>query len=250
MKVVWLAAAVALALGSGPVRAVTIEVLSAGAVEPGLLPAAEAFRRETGHEAKVRFATAPVLRQRLAGGGERADVAIAPPAVLDEAAKAGRVDGGLRVVVGKVGVGVAVRDGAPQPDVRTVEALKRAVLGVDSVVYNRASTGLYLETLFGRLGVTEAIAGKTTRYPDGASVMEHLVKGTTREIGFGAITEILLFRDKGLKLVGPLPAEVQNYTTYAATPVVGSANAEAAKAFVQFLGGPAGKAIFAAHGIE
>jgi molybdate transport system substrate-binding protein len=250
--VFWVAAALALTpMGAAPTRAATIEVLSAGAVEPGLLPAAEAFRRETGHEAKVRFATAPALRQRLgSAGGERADVVIAPPAVLDEAAKAGRVDGALRVVVGKVGVGVAVRDGAPQPDVRTVEALKRAVLGADSVVYNRASTGLYLETLFARLGLTDQIAAKSTRYPDGASVMEHLVKGSTREIGFGAVTEILLFRDKGLKLVGPLPAEVQNYTTYAASPVAGSANGEGAKAFVQFLGSPAGRAIFVAHGIE
>jgi molybdate transport system substrate-binding protein len=248
--VFWVAAALAVAMGAGAARAATIEILSAGAVEPGLLPAAEAFRRQTGHEAKVRFATAPALRQRLAAGGERADVAIAPPVVLDEGVKAGRVDGALRVVVGKVGVGVAVRDGAPQPDVRTVEALKRAVLGADSVVYNRASTGLYLETLFQRLGLADQIAGKSTRYPDGASVMEHLVKGTTREIGFGAVTEILLFRDKGLKLVGPLPAEVQNYTTYAASPVAGSANGEVAKAFVQFLGSQAGKAIFATHGIE
>ncbi|HEX8168384.1 MAG TPA: substrate-binding domain-containing protein [Beijerinckiaceae bacterium] len=250
MKVVWLAAAVALALGSGPVRAVTIEVLSAGAVEPGLLPAAEAFRRETGHEAKVRFATAPFLRQRLDGVGERPDVAIAPPAILDEATALGRIDPAFRVVVGKVGVGVAVRDGAPQPDVRTVEALKRAVLDADSVVYNRASTGLYLETLFGRLGLTDQIAGKSTRYPDGASVMEHLVRGSTREIGFGALTEILLFRDKGVKLVGPLPPEVQNYTTYAAAPVAGTANGAAAVAFVRFLGSPAGRAIFAARGIE
>jgi molybdate transport system substrate-binding protein len=80
--------------------------------------------------------------------------------------------------------------------------------------------------------------------------MEHLVKGSAREIGFGAVTEILLFRDKGLKLVGPLPPEVQNYTTYAASPAAGSAKGEAAKAFVQFLGSPAGRAIFAARGIE
>jgi molybdate transport system substrate-binding protein len=249
--VFWVAAALALApMGSGQTRAATIEILSAGAVEPGLLPAAEAFRRQTGHEVKVRFATAPALRQRLGNAGETVDVAIAPPAVLDEGAKAGRVDSTARVVVGKVGVGVAVRDGAPQPDVRTVEALKRAVLGADSVVYNRASTGLYLETLFQRLGLTDQIAGKSTRYPDGASVMEHLVKGSTREIGFGAITEILLFRDKGLKLAGPLPPEVQNYTTYAASAVAGSANAQAARSFVQFLGSPAGRAIFTAHGIE
>ena len=206
--------------GLGGASAATFEVLSAGAVEPGLLPAAEAFRRQTGHEARIRFATAPALRQRV-GGGEAVDMVIAPPAVLDDLAKTGRVDGAARVVVGKVGVGVAVRDGAPQPDVRTPEALKRAILGAESVIYNRASTGLYLETLFQRLGIAQEIAARSTRYPDGASVMEHLIKGSGREIGFGAITEIVLFRDKGLKLAGPLPPELQNYTTYAASPGVG-----------------------------
>ena len=124
-----LVAAIAMAASMGA-SAATFEVLSAGAVEPGLLPAAEAFRRQTGHEARIRFATAPALRQRV-GGGEAVDVVIAPPAVLDDLAKTGRVDGAARVVVGKVGVGVAVRDGAPQPDVRTPEALKRAILGAE-----------------------------------------------------------------------------------------------------------------------
>ena len=243
-----LVAALAMAASVGA-SAATFEVLSAGAVEPGLLPAAEAFRRQTGHEARIRFATAPALRQRV-GGGEAVDMVIAPPAVLDDLAKTGRVDGAARVVVGKVGVGVAVRDGAPQPDVRTPEALKRAILGAESVIYNRASTGLYLETLFQRLGIAQEIAARSTRYPDGASVMEHLIKGSGREIGFGAITEIVLFRDKGLKLAGPLPPELQNYTTYAASPVSGSAQGEPARSFAQFLGSPAGRAIFAANGIE
>jgi molybdate transport system substrate-binding protein len=245
----FLVAAVAGLLLSGGAGAATIEVLSAGAVEPGLLPAAEAFRRETGHEARIRFATAPAIRQWV-GGGETLDLVIAPPAVLDDLAKLRRVDGDARVPIGKVGVGATVREGAPQPDLRTVEALKRAVLGAETVVYNRASTGLYLEKLFERLGVAEAIAARSVRYPDGASVLEHVARGTGREIGFGAITEIMLFRDKGLRLVGPLPGEVQNYTTYAAAPAAGAANAEAARAFVRFLGGPAGRAIFAAHGVE
>ena len=242
------AAVIGFALSSAA-GAATLEVLSAGAVEPGLLPAVEAFRRETGHEARVRFATAPAIRQRV-GGGEAADVVIGPPAVLDDLLKAGRIEGEARTVLGKVGVGIAVRTDAPTPAIADAESLKAAVLGAESVVYNRASTGLYLEKLFERWGIAEAIASRAARHPDGASVMQHLIKGKGREIGFGAITEILLFRDKGLRLVGPLPAEVQNYTAYAAAPGVGAANADAARAFVRFLGGPAGRAIFAAHGIE
>jgi molybdate transport system substrate-binding protein len=80
--------------------------------------------------------------------------------------------------------------------------------------------------------------------------MEHLLKGKGREVGFGPITEILQFRDKGLRYVGPLPAEVQNYTRYTASPHAGSANAAAAAAFVHYLASPAGKAYFTAAGIE
>ena len=147
MKVLRLAAALAVAMGVGSAsggmgRAATITVLSAGAVEPGLRAAAEAFRRETGHEATVRFATAPVLRQRLGStGGEAVDVAIAPPAALDECVKAGCVDGALRVVVGRVGVGVAVRAGAPKPDISTAAAFITTLRAAREIACARPATG-------------------------------------------------------------------------------------------------------------
>ena len=95
----------------------------------------------------------------------------------------------------------------------TVEALKQVLLAADSIVYNTASTGLYLDKLFAELRILDALKPKTTRYPDGASVMEHVIKGKGNEIAFGAITEIKAFEPKGLRFVGPLPAEIQNYTT-------------------------------------
>ncbi|MBW8720634.1 MAG: substrate-binding domain-containing protein, partial [Polaromonas sp.] len=91
--------------------------------------------------------------------------------------------------------------------------------------------------------------GKTTRYPDGASVMEHVIKGKGNEIGFGALTEILLYQGKGLKLVGPVPAEVQNYTAYTAAPLASGKQQEAAQQFVSFLAGPVGKPLFVAAGV-
>ena len=98
----------------------------------------------------------------------------------------------------------------------SVDALKRALLAADSIVYNTASTGIYLDRLFERWGILEAIKPKTTRYPDGASVMNHVIGGKGTEIGFGAMTEIRIYEPKGLRLVGPLPADVQNYTSYEA----------------------------------
>ncbi len=231
-----------------PARAEELKVLSAGAIEPGLKAAAAAYQREAGVAIRIEFATAPQLRKRV-GGGEAADVLIAPPAVIEEFARDERV-AQVRASVGRVGLGVAVRPDAPVPDISTAAALQRSVVEADSLTFNTASTGLYFEGLLKKMGIYESVQAKTTRYPDGASVMQHLLKGKGREVGFGPITEILQFRDKGLRLVGPLPAEVQNYTSYTASPHAASVNADAAAAFVRFLASPAGKAYFTAAGIE
>jgi len=235
--------------GLAPVLAAEINLISAGAVEPGVTAAAEAFRKETGVEVQIKFATAPAILGRV-GGGEAADVVIAPPAVIDELAKAGKLDGVGRAPVGRVGVGVLVRRDAGKPDVSSADALKRVLLDADSVVYNKASTGLYLEKLFDRLGIAAQVKAKETRYADGAAVMEHVIHGKGKEIGFGAITEIRLFGDKGAQFAGPLPGDAQNYTSYAAAPSAAPANRDGATAFVKFLASPAARAAFLAKGVE
>ena len=229
------------------VQAAELQVLSAGAIEPGLKAAVAAFEKQTGHAAKITFNTAPELKKRMESN-PAFDVVIAPPAVIGEFAAARQL-AETRANVGRVGMGVAVREGAPVPDIATADALKRSVLEADSLVFNRASTGLYLEGLLKKMDVYAQVEGKTTRYPDGASVMEHVLKGKGREIGFGAMTEILLYRDKGLKFVGPVPAEVQNYTSYTAAPLASGKQQDVAQQFVSFLSGPVGKPLFVAAGV-
>jgi len=238
-----------LALAVPAAYAAEINVLSAGAVEPGLVGLAEAFRRETGTQVNLAFATAPALRGKVAAS-EAADILIAPPAVLDDFVKAGKVLAEDRAALGRVGVGVAVRAGAPAPDISTPDALKEAVLRADSLVYNEASTGIYFAKLLERLGIADAVKAKTTRYPDGAAVFEHVIKGKGSEIGVGATTEIVSYTKKGLQLVGPLPAEIQNYTTYTAGVMAGAASPDAARAFIRFLTSPPAKAAFAASGVN
>lgn len=227
-----------------------IKVLSAGAIEPGLKAAAAAFEKQTGHVAKITFNTAPELKKRMDAQpmGPAFDVVIAPPAVIGEFAAASKLLA-ARAYLGRVGMGVTVRDGAPLPDISSAEALKASVLEAQSLVFNRASTGLYLEGLLREIDVYAQVEGKTTRYPDGAAVMEHVIKGQGREIGFGAMTEILLYQGKGLKLVGPLPAEVQNYTAYTAAPLASGSQPALAQQFVNFLSGPVGKPLFVAAGV-
>ena len=228
--------------------AAEIKVLSAGAVEPGIRAAAAAYTKQSGNEVKITFSTAPEIRKRM-DAGEKFDVVIAPPGALDEFTAAGKL-AAERASLGRVGLGVAVRPGAELPDISSTEALKRSVLQADSIVFNRASSGIYLEELFKKMGIYDQILPKTTRYPDAGAVVEHVLKGKGREIGFSPVTEILLHRDKGLKLVGPLPADVQNYTSYAASPMTAAANAELARGFVRYLGGAESKALFVAAGVD
>ncbi len=229
--------------------AAEVKVLSGGAVEPGLHAFAALVKRNLGHDLNIQFNTTPQIVKRLAAG-DIFDIVIVTPAVIDQAAKDGKVAAGSRAPVGRVGAGIIVRNAAAAPAVGTVEALKQALLGADSVVYNSASSGLYLDKLFANMGILEQLKSKTTRYPDGASVMEHVINGKGNEIGFGAITEIKLYTSKGLKLVGPLPAEVQNYTAYDAALMTGAPSADAAKAVMRELATPTAKAAFTAAGVE
>jgi molybdate transport system substrate-binding protein len=224
-------------------------VLSAGAVEPGLRAALALYEKETGRKVPVTFNTAPQVRERLEKKGEKFDVVIVPPAVMDAFAEAGRVEP-ERVMLGRVGQGIAVRPDAPLPEISTLEAMKRALLEAESVVFNRATGGQYIESMLRKIGVYDQIEKKTTRYASAGEVMDHLLKGKGREIGFAPMTEIMLYREKGLRFVGPLPTEVQQYNAYVASPMRGAANAPAAAALVKFLGTPAAKSALAAGGVE
>ena len=229
-------------------QAAEITVLSGGAVEPGLHAAAAAFEKASGHKVKITFNTTPQMTKRVAAG-DTFDVIIAPPAAISGFAKAGKVDaGGLDV--GRVGSGVTVRPGAPVPAIATADDIRKAVLEAESIVFNRASTGIYFENLLKKWGIYEQIEGKAARYNTGAEVMEHVLKGKGREVGFGPITEILLYKDKGLRYLGPFPAEIQNYTSYTASVMSAGTQKDAAQALVNFLGGPSGKLLFVAAGIE
>ena len=234
-------------LMAGSVHAAEISILSGGAVEPGLMAAVENYRRQ-GHAVKVSFATAPMIRQRIVAG-TIVDVVIAPPAVTDQFVARGLLSD-VKAMIGRVGVGVAVRAGAERPAIADAQAFEASVLAAGSLVFNQASTGIYLDSLFQKMGLAERIKAKTTRYPDGAAVLEHVIAGKGSEIGFGAITEILLYKDKGLVFVGPLPPALQNYTRYVAAVMRNAPNAREADALVAYFGSADGKAAFASGGVE
>lgn len=228
-------------------NAAEITVISGGAIEPGLKAAAAAFEKQSGHKVSITFNTTPQMTKRVAAG-DSFDVIIAPPGAVKQFAAAGKVEAG-GVDVGRVGSGVAVRPGAPVPAIATADDVKKAVLEAESIVFNTASTGIYFENLLKKWGIYEQVQGKAARYTTGAEVMKHALKGKGKEVAFGPITEILLEKEHGLILVGPFPAEIQNYTSYIAVPMSAGTQKDAAQALVRFLGGP-GKPLFVAAGIE
>jgi molybdate transport system substrate-binding protein len=228
--------------------AADLRVLSAGAVESAVRKLAKHYEREFSRDVEVTFGTGPEITSRLSAGAG-ADVLIAPVNVMAKAAKGGKVITDTQVDVARVGVGIAVRRGAAVPAVDTVNALKDALVRADSVVYNQASTGQYLDTLFERIGVLGQLKAKTTRYVSAAQVMEHVIRGKGNEIGFGPITEIKDYGPKGLTFVAPLPADVQHYTTYVAAVTSEARAPDAGRDFVRYLTSAAAQRTFAATGV-
>ena len=244
-----------LAVVALPLHAIELRVLSAGAVEPGLKPALAGFERASGHTVALSFAAAPPLRAALRAPPV-GDVIIAPQGAFDELGASGADVSGPRAPIGKVGVGVAVRSGVDAPDITSAETLKAALASAEFVVFNRASTGVIVEQVLQTLGVADAVQPKSERVADGASVMRRLLAGTSRrEFGFAAMTEIVLFEREGVRLVGPLPASLQRYTSYVVMPWPGlrqanAARAEAVAALMRHLQGSAARALIANAGIE
>ena len=225
-------------------HAAELQILSAGAMEPGLETAVQAFRSASSQGVRIRYGTVPRLRELLAVA-DAPDILIAPPALLAELLAEGKLVG-RPVPLGRVGVGMAVRPGAAVPVVEDMEGLRRALLQAQTLVFNRASTGMYIDRLLEQMGLAATVAGKVRRYAAGADVMDHLLRGSGDELGFGAITEIRMVRE--LRYVGPLPGDLQNYTSYAAALLPDGP--AAAEALLRWLAGSEARTAFETAGIE
>jgi len=231
------------------VSAAEVKVLTAGAFKQMVLALVPDFEKQTGIKVVLDNDTAGGLKKRIEGG-EAFDVAVITPAVLDELAGSGKVAPGTRVNLASVGIGVVVKEGAPKPDVSTVEAFKRALLEAKSVAYidpaSGGSSGIYVDKLLERLGIADQVRPKA-KLKKGGYVAELIVNGEA-EIGVHQISEIVPV--KGAALAGPLPIEIQNTTTYAAGLSASPQNKEAAQALIKAFSGPAAAAVLRSKGME
>lgn len=202
-----------LALGQ-PSAAAELKILTAGAFKQVVLALVPDFERRTGHTVTVDNDTAGGLTKRIEGG-EAFDVAVITPRAIDDLISKGRMMPGSRVALATVGIGVVVKEGAARPDIATVEAFKNALLAAKSVAYidpaSGGSSGIYLDKLFERMGIADQIRAKA-KLKRGGYVADLIASGEA-ELGIHQISEIVPVR--GVTLVGPLPKEIQNVTTYA-----------------------------------
>jgi len=199
-----------------------------------------AFERTTGHKVVTAFGASmgnapdsiPVRLQH----GEPADVVILAAEALDELVKQGKVVAGSRVDLVRSRIGMAVRAGAPKPDISSLAAFTRAVLAARSIAYSASASGTYLSTeLFPRLGIAEQIRAKSRRI-ESERVGAVVARGDA-EIGFQQISELLPV--PGIEIVGPLPDGAQRVTTFSAGVATRAAHPQAAKALIQYLASPA-----------
>jgi molybdate transport system substrate-binding protein len=211
------------------------------------------FERETGH----KIALAPVdtgarVTKRILGG-ETADVVIISGAGMEVLTKQGKVVPESRVKIARASIGVAVRKGAPKPDISTPEALKRTLLAAKSVAYSDpasgAASGVHFVKVLERLGIAEEVKAKAKLIPTGTGiVVGDIVARGDAEIGVQQLSELAAV--SGVDVVGPLPGALQSVTPSVAGIMVNAKQPEAGKALIKFLTTPAAVSVIKAKGLE
>jgi molybdate transport system substrate-binding protein len=238
------------AVMSQSAKASDIKVISGGAFKQVLNALAEQYGNASGNKIDLTYRTVGQHLKLIESGEESFDVAVLTPDAIDGLIKDGKVVAGSRADLAKTGVGVVVRAGTPLPDISSVDAFKRSLLAAKSVAYidpaAGGSSGIYVGGLLERLGIAAAINAKA-KLIHGGAVAEHIAEGEA-EIGVHQISEILPV--KGVVLVGPLPAEIQNFTIYSAGVGTAAKDSATASALVKFLAGPHAVPIIKAKGME
>ena len=225
---------------------VEISVMTSNALRAVFDELAPAFERAHGHKISASYDPAQRMLKRIAAG-ETADLAISIASAIDQLANQGLIAAGSHRTLARFGVGIAVRAGAPKPDIGSVEAFKRALLDAQSVAYTvEGASGIHFAKLIERLGIAEPVNAKARRRPGG--LIGELVASGEAELAVQQIPELMAV--PGIELVGALPQALQNESVLAAGIFAASKMPEAAQALIDFLATPASARVFKAKGFE
>jgi molybdate transport system substrate-binding protein len=225
---------------------VEIKVLSSLATKEAYLELVPIFERAAGHKVATTWAGTADIVKRLAAG-ETYDLIIISSTSLAELIKQGKVAADSRVELARTGIGIAVRAGAPKPDIGSGAAVKKALLAAKTVGYSTGPSGVYLAGLFERMGIAAEIKAKTRQVPSGGTVCTIIASGEA-EIGFQQVSELV--HVPGVDFVGPLPPDVQHVTVFSCGIQTGAKNQDAARELVWFLTVQANHPVFKKHGLE
>jgi molybdate transport system substrate-binding protein len=232
---------------SGAACAEPLKILTAGAFKQVLLAVLPQFEKN-GQQVHIDTDTVGGLIKRIQGG-EDFDLVIASPAALETLGKSGQVTDKV-FNLARVGVGVAVKDGATKPDISTVEGFKRALLAAKAVAYvdpaSGGTSGIYIAGLVDKLGIGPEVKAKSVLVRGGFSA-ERVVNGEA-DLAIQQISELIPV--KGVVLVGPLPAEIQNYTTYSAGISAKTKEAATAQTLVDLLRSQQNGELISSKGME
>jgi len=235
-------------LAAMPAAASEVVVFCPGAVQTvvrGLVPD---YEKKTGNTVKFEFGTAGAVAKKVAEGAP-GDVVLATHKGLAALAKAGKVDGASIKDLGSMGVGVAVKAGAPKPDIHDIESFKKSMLAAKSIMYANPAkggqSGIHIAKVFAEIGLDKQIASKLQLRDRGPDGLKEVAKGDI-EIGLGQISEIMANKD--VTLVGPFPAAIQGSVTFSGAVHSGSKNKDAAKALIDVLTSPVAKEKFKSFG--
>jgi molybdate transport system substrate-binding protein len=244
-----LAGAIGAAMSSAPAQALELKVLTAGAFRSSVLALGPEYEKASGNKLIIDNDTVGGLVKKVEAG-ETFDVIFLTPKAIDELAAMGKIAPFSRTNLAKVGVGVMVKEGAPKPDVSTVEAFKKALLDAKSVSYidpaSGGSSGIYVGKLLQRLGIADQVKPKE-KLKHGGYVADLISSGQS-ELGIHQISEIV--PAKGVTFVGPLPNEIQNYTVYAAGIGPNTKYPDEAKKLIATFTSPSAQALFKSRGME
>ena len=214
---------------------VTLKLLSSMAAREVLRELAVQFEQTSGVKVHAEAAGGVDVAKRVQAG-EVLDVVVLADAAIDKMIADGRLLVGSRVDIVRSGVAVAVPEGAPAPDISNEEAVKQAVLAAKTLSYSTGPSGVYLEKLFARWGILEAIRPRIVVPPPGVPVGSLVASGDVA-LGFQQLSEMLNIA--GLKVIGPLPAEIQTITVFSGGISVACAQPELARALLDHMASPA-----------
>jgi molybdate transport system substrate-binding protein len=228
------------------VQAADIKVMSDSPLAPALTKVVDLYRQQTHNQVSLVFDPSPAVKKRIEDG-ETADVVIVQPDFVDELTNSGKVSTGDRPIIAHVGVGLGNRKDSPAYDISTVEKFKNTLLGADLLVFNSVKSGEAFAKVLDRLGIADALKPKIVRTtPNG--IFEPVLKGKGNDMAAGTIP--LIATTSGIKLLGPLPGDLQSSLTYTAAVMTNTPQRDVAEGFIKFLASAKAKETFAANGAE